>query len=113
MQKSHVDIIMSLFCPNENHCGKKKYKIKKKKKKNNNKKKRKKRKKNRDCKNNIAIRIVGKVSRYIDASMNRATPSSTSTVINGNKTSLKSFFSLASLHTMSMWLLQKAVLIFN
>ena len=25
-------------------------------------------------KNNIAIRIVGKVSRYIDASMNRATP---------------------------------------
>ena len=27
-------------------------------------------------KNNIAIRIAGKVSRYIDASMNRATPSS-------------------------------------
>ena len=26
-------------------------------------------------KNNIAIRIAGKVSRYIDASMNRATPS--------------------------------------
>ena len=25
-------------------------------------------------KNNIAIRIAGKVSRYIDASMNRATP---------------------------------------
>ena len=35
----------------------------------------KKKKKNRDYKNNIAIRIVGKVSRYIDASMNRATPS--------------------------------------
>ena len=26
-------------------------------------------------KNNIAIRIAGKVSRYVDASMNRATPS--------------------------------------
>ena len=26
-------------------------------------------------KNNIAMRIAGKVSRYIDASMNRATPS--------------------------------------
>ena len=26
-------------------------------------------------KNNIAIRVAGKVSRYIDASMNRATPS--------------------------------------
>ena len=25
-------------------------------------------------KNNIAIRIAGKISRYIDASMNRATP---------------------------------------
>ena len=25
-------------------------------------------------KNNIAIRIAGKLSRYIDASMNRATP---------------------------------------
>ena len=25
-------------------------------------------------KNNIAIRVAGKVSRYIDASMNRATP---------------------------------------
>ena len=68
MQKSHVDSIMYLFCLNENHCGqKKKKKIKKffyiffirivi-------------------VKNNIAIRIAGKVSRYIDASMNRATPS--------------------------------------
>ena len=27
-------------------------------------------------KNNITIRIAGKVSRYIDASMNRATPTS-------------------------------------
>ena len=27
------------------------------------------------AKNNIAIRIAGKVSRYIDESMNRATPS--------------------------------------
>ena len=60
MQKSHVDIIMSLFCLNENHCGKKKI-IKKK--------------KIAIVKNNIAIRIAGKVSRYIDASMNRATPS--------------------------------------
>ena len=54
MQKSHVDIIMYLFCLNENHCGKKKKKKK--------------------IYNNIAIRIAGKVSRYIDASMNRATP---------------------------------------
>ena len=29
-------------------------------------------------KNNIAIRIAGKVSRYIDASMNRATPNNLS-----------------------------------
>ena len=29
-------------------------------------------------KNNIVIRIAGKVSRYIDASMNRATPSGSS-----------------------------------
>ena len=57
MQKLHVDIIMSLFCPNENHCGKKK------------------KKKIVIVKNNIAIRIEGKVSRYIDASVNRATPS--------------------------------------
>ena len=28
----------------------------------------------KNVKNNIAIRIAGKVSRYIDASMNRATP---------------------------------------
>ena len=55
LQKSHVDIIMSLFCLNENHCGKKKKIV--------------------IVKNNIAIRIAGKVSRYIDASMNRATPS--------------------------------------
>ena len=32
-------------------------------------------------KNNIAIRIAGKVSRYIDASMNRATPSDCQTQI--------------------------------
>ena len=56
MQKSHVDIIMYLFCLNENHCGKKK------------------KKKIVIVKNNIAIRIAGKVSRYIDASMNHATP---------------------------------------
>ena len=31
-------------------------------------------KKNVIVKNNIAIRIAGKVSRYIDASMNRTTP---------------------------------------
>ena len=31
--------------------------------------------KNVIIKNNIAIRIAGKVSRYIDASMNRAIPS--------------------------------------
>ena len=55
MQKSHVDIIMYLFCLNENYCPKKKKKIV-------------------IVKNNIAIRIAGKVSRYIDASMNRATP---------------------------------------
>ena len=54
MQKLHVDIIMYLFCLNENHCEK-----------NN---------KIVIVKNNIAIRIAGKVSRYIDASMNRATP---------------------------------------
>ena len=63
MQKSHVDIIMSLFCLNENHCEKKKYTYKK----NNTKEK------IAIVKNNIAIRIAGKVSRYIDASMNRAT----------------------------------------
>ena len=40
-----------------------------------NEKKKKKKKKNVIVKNNIAIRIAGKVSRYIDASMNRATPS--------------------------------------
>ena len=61
MQKSHVDIIMSLCWPNENHCGKKK-------------KKKLKKKKIVVVKNNIVIRIAGKVSRYIDASMNRATP---------------------------------------
>ena len=63
MQKSHIDIIMFLFCLNENHCGKKKniyIYIKKK--------------KIVIVKNNIAIRIAGKLSRYIDASMNRATP---------------------------------------
>ena len=49
MQKSHVDIIMYLSCLSEN----KKIVI---------------------IKNNIAIRIAGKVSRYIDTSMNRATP---------------------------------------
>ena len=69
MQKSHVDSIMYLFCLNENHCGKKKKKKKLKFKK-------KKRKKIVIVKNNIAIRIAGKVSRYIDASMNRATPGS-------------------------------------
>ena len=37
-------------------------------------KKIKKKKKIAIVKNNIAIRIAGKVSRYIDASMNRATP---------------------------------------
>ena len=57
MQKLHVDIIMSLFCLNENHCGKKN----------------KKSKKITIVKNYIAIHIAGKVSRYIDASMNRAT----------------------------------------
>ena len=61
MQKSHVDIIMYLFCLNENNCGGKKIKIKNQ-------------KKIVIVKNNIAIRIAGKVSRYIDASMNRATP---------------------------------------
>ena len=55
MQKSHVDIIMYLFCLNENNCGGKKKKIV-------------------IVKNNIAIRIAGKVSRYIDASMYRVTP---------------------------------------
>ena len=64
MQKSHVDIIMYLFCLNENNCGEK-----------NNNNKTKKKKKIVIVKNNIAIRIAGKVSRYIDASMNRATPS--------------------------------------
>ena len=54
MQKSHVDIIMYLFCLNENHCTKKIIVIKK---------------------NNFTIRIAGKVPQYIDASMNRATPS--------------------------------------
>ena len=38
------------------------------------KKKKKKKKKIVIVKNYIAIRIAGKVSRYIDASMNRATP---------------------------------------
>ena len=38
-------------------------------------KKSKKKKKIAIVKNNIAIRIAGEVSRYIDASMNRATPS--------------------------------------
>ena len=38
------------------------------------KKNEKKKKKIAIVKNNIAIRIAGKVSRYIDASMNRATP---------------------------------------
>ena len=52
MQKSYVDIIMYLFCLNENHCRKKK--------------------KNAVVKSNIAIRIAGKVSRYIETSMNRA-----------------------------------------
>ena len=61
MQKSHVDIIMYLFCLNENNCGEKIIKKKKK-------------KKIVIVKNNIAIRIAGKVLRYIDASMNRATP---------------------------------------
>ena len=46
---------MYLFCLNENNCGEKK------------------KKKIAVVKNNIAIRIAGKVSRYIDASMNRAT----------------------------------------
>ena len=32
-------------------------------------------------KNNIAMRITGKVSRYIDASMNRATPSSFASIV--------------------------------
>ena len=64
MQKSHVDSIMYLFCLNENHCGKKK-----------------KKKKIAIVKNNIAIRIAGKVSRYIDASMNRATPTEQSKAI--------------------------------
>ena len=62
MQKLHVDIIMYLFCLNGNHCGTKKINLKKKK------------KKIAIVKNNIAICIAGKVSRYIDASMNRATP---------------------------------------
>ena len=61
MQKSHVHIIMYLFCLNENHCGKKKQKNITK-------------IKIVIVKKNIAIRIAGKVSRYIDASMNRATP---------------------------------------
>ena len=39
-----------------------------------NKKKKKAKKKIVIIKNNIAIRIAGKVSRYIDALMNRATP---------------------------------------
>ena len=56
MQKLRVDIIMSLFCLNENNC-----------------KKKKKKKKIVIVKSNIAIRIAGKVSRYIDASINRAT----------------------------------------
>ena len=60
MQKSHVDIIMSLFCLNENNC------VEKNGEKNQ--------KKIVIVKNNIAIRIGGKVSQYIDASMNRATP---------------------------------------
>ena len=49
MQKSHVDISMYLFCLNENHCTK-----------NTNLKQKK--KKIMIIKNNIAIRIAGKVS---------------------------------------------------
>ena len=63
MQKSHVDIIMYLFCVNENHCGKQNWKTKLEKKKLT------------LVNNNIAIRIAGKVAQYIDASMNRTTPS--------------------------------------
>ena len=40
----------------------------------------KKKKKIAIIKNNIAIRIAGKVSRYIDASMNRATPNVNCTI---------------------------------
>ena len=57
MQRSHVDIIMYLFCLNENQCGKIKILQKNLKKK-----------KIVIIKNNIAIRIAGKVSRYIDES---------------------------------------------
>ena len=65
MQKYHVEIIMYLFCLNENQCTKK----------NNNRKKKKIIIIIVIIKNYIVIRIAGKVSRYIDASMNRATPS--------------------------------------
>ena len=51
---------MYLFCLNEDHCKKKKIVMEKK--------------IIVIIKNNIAIRIAGKVSRYIDASMNRAAP---------------------------------------
>ena len=64
MQKYHVDIITYLFSLNENYCTKKIEKIGGKKIET----------KFAIIKNNIAIRIAGKVSRYIDASMNRATP---------------------------------------
>ena len=63
---------MYLYCLNKNHCGKKKlpkfFFFKKK------------QKKNVIVKNNIAIHIAGKVSRYIDAPMNRATPRAVYTV---------------------------------
>ena len=53
MQNLHVDIIMCLSAEMKIIVQKKKIVI---------------------IKKNIAIRIAGKVSRYIDASMNRATP---------------------------------------
>ena len=52
---------MYIFCLNENYC-----------------------KKNWIINNNIAIRIAGKVSRYIDASMNRATPTNVGFVQGGS-----------------------------
>ena len=59
LQKLHVDIIiMYVFCLNENQCKKKLEKIK-----------------ITIIKNIFVIPIAGKVSRYIDASMNRTTPS--------------------------------------